>query len=197
MKYLPGTRIDARAQWLVAVDPGTRTSGVAVFDARGVLRATDYVSAAGRGWGDVARDRAARMAVEVHRRALKLLGDLPDWQTGIDLPDWQPGLGQLSVSLAVEDQQIYRHGEGAKADPDDILAVTLVAGGVSALMADSLQCLRPKPADWKGQVPPKVMAQRIIELLGAEERPLALALKTQEDAMHAVGVGLWAFGRLR
>ena len=185
MNTLPGTRVDVRAQWLVAVDPGTQTAGVAVFDVKGVLRAADYVKAL-PAYGLHAPDRAPHMAVETHRRALRLLGELSGWRPG----------NHLWGTVAVEYQQLYRHGEGAKAEPDDILAVNLMAGGVLTLFHDALQHLRPRPAEWKGQVPPKIMARRVVELLSAEERPLALALKAQGDAMHAVGVGLWAFGRL-
>ena len=51
-----------------------------------------------------------------------------------------------------------------------------------------------KPAEWKGQVPKKIMNERVLSKLSAQERAI---VKDNHNAIDAVGLGLHVLGRLR
>lgn len=97
-----------------------------------------------------------------------------------------------NADLIVEYPQIY--AKVSKVDPDDILALTLVVGGVLSLHGGG-ELVRP--AQWKGQVPKKVMVNRILKNLSEEERKILKTVKDNHNVVDAVGVGLWKLKRLR
>lgn len=104
-------------------------------------------------------------------------------------------LGKLLVpgaELVVEYPQIY--AKASQVDPDDILALTLVVGGVLSLHGGG-ELVRP--AAWKGQVPKKVMVNRILKNLSEEEQKILKKVKDNHNVVDAVGVGLWKTKRLR
>lgn len=101
-------------------------------------------------------------------------------------------------TVVFELPQIYTWGKG-KGDPNQLLALA----GVGAIVAAHYNTftLSPRPAEWIGQVPKSTKgsaltsprALKILSRLSTEERAL---VPDQHDAIDAVGLGLWALGRL-
>lgn len=103
-------------------------------------------------------------------------------------------LGELfetGEDLVIEHPQIYVRSKG---DPDDLLALALVVGGVLAVHEGG-ELVRPRT--WKGQVPKKIMTNRILKHLAGDERALCAKVKDNHNVLDAVGVGLWKLKRLR
>lgn len=156
----------------VAIDPGLRASGCAVFKSKTLVRAAAVLN-------PNKKDRGLQawidMAVEVK-----------DWLGGV--------LGWAGVvpvdALVIESQQIYR---GFKANPDDILQLT----GVSAACAMGIPAVKYVsylPRDWKGQVPRTVYSNRVWSKLTDEEREAVepCSKDAMHDVTHAIGLG-WVF----
>lgn len=103
-------------------------------------------------------------------------------------------LGDLCVpdcDLVIEHPQIYAR---STSDPDDLLALALVVGGVLSLFKGG-EIVRPRT--WKGQVPKKIMTNRILKQLDEKERLLCSKVKDNHNVLDAIGVGLWKLKRLR
>jgi len=97
-------------------------------------------------------------------------------------------LAALDVDVIVlEGQVVYPR---SKADPNDILQVTGVAGGLAALARQAgATVVHYDPAAWKGQAPKEVIAARSRARLAACE--LASVRKGATlDAWDAIGIGL-------
>lgn len=164
--------------WLVAVDPGIRGSGVAVFS-DGALFAAHYVKSPAQSDEDLLR-QAAAMASAIRAAVLDAAG----------------------LTLVVELPRIYSRGGGkTKGDPNDLRGLCLVAGGLAALFPGA-DIRSVEPAEWKGQVPKGVMGKRVRGRLCAAEAGVlaraeaAVAASLRHNAVDAVGIGLWALGRL-
>lgn len=160
--------------YLLSVDPGTERMGLALFDAETkklvlarLLRATEKT----------AFERVYRM------------GQM------LDLTASELG-AHKSYTLVMEYPQVHRHGPAAKADPDDILVLMAAFGAVLAKLPKASAMKFPRPGQWKGQVPKKIMCKRILEALSDVERALLKPLKEDHNAVDAVGLGLWALGRM-
>jgi len=103
-------------------------------------------------------------------------------------------------SLVVEYPIVYPRGPG---DPNDLLALAYVAG----VLVGVLKPLSPRlvtPNRWKGNVPKKVIRLRVLgdRAAGVEGRLSKDEVEILgDDPSHhivdAVGIGLWALGRLR
>ncbi len=107
---------------------------------------------------------------------------------GVPMPD----------KLVIEWPQVYTRAK-SKGDPNDMLPVAAVAGIVIAsLSADVV--LTPRPAEWKGQVPKDVHNARVMRRLTPEERnrvdAAQLPKSLANNAIDAIGLGLWALGRM-
>ena len=100
-------------------------------------------------------------------------------------------LCQPEDSIILEYPQIYVRSPG---DPDDLLALALVVGGVLSLQKGG-ELVRPRT--WKGQVPKKIMVNRILKHLDDAERELCKDIKDNHNVLDAVGVGLWKLKRFR
>jgi hypothetical protein len=134
------------------------------------------------------------------------------------------GLFARPIHLAIPDvlvlelPEIYR---GGQARPEDIITLTLAAGGWRALNPSSTEKL-PHPKQWKGQVSKACTARRVLKALTsnelmvlkaglAEALPkltweafLALAENDKKFEKHpannitdAVALNLWYLGRYR
>lgn len=100
--------------------------------------------------------------------------------------------------LVIEWPQVYR-ATRSKGDPNDLLAVAGVAGGVLSQVTALQRTLTPKPAEWKGQVPKEIHNARVLARLDDAERALvdgAGPASLLNNAIDAVGLGLWALGRM-
>ena len=146
---------------LVAFDPALRTTGVGVF-VDGVLVDAYAVRVAGKGRGPSVWGEVSATV----------------WAS---LP---PGPVDRVV---IEAQVVYPH---AKADPNDILQVAGVAGGLAALARRAgADVVHVDPAAWKGQVPKEVMAARAKARLTPAEMT-SIRPKSTLDTWDAIGIGL-------
>lgn len=160
---------------LLAVDPGLRGCGVALFDTAGRLVRCAYL----RGSKDAKDAEAwAEMAQEVY--------------------DWGAADALRVVS---EFPKVYAAGK-SKGDPEDLLQLAGVVGALTALFRGEVtefQVLRPY--EWKRQVPKDIMAGRIADRLSMEETSVARHGMPSKSFAHnvwdAIGIGLHAVGRLR
>lgn len=159
---------------LFAVDPGTQVAGLAAFRDRRLVAAW-RVKASGDTPEARVRSAVAQMLALIEGGVLREPGE--------------------PVGGVCEMPQVYKHGPGAQVDPDSILLLTLVVGGLLCGSAP-MEWRLVKPAAWKGQVPKEVMGARILKRLDDEERAM---VRTQANDDHntvdAVGLGLWALSR--
>ena len=159
---------------VVSIDPGTEETGIALYRA-GVL---DDV--------DVLRVKAS---VGNREQRASFMGRL-----AIDrVRAWKE-----PARVVLEYPQVYRHGAGSEVDPDDVLCLVLVIGHVwgtfHGVNGNKLELVRP--ATWKGQVPKRIMNNRIVSTLTTAEQQLVHAkVRSNHNALDAVGIGLWALRR--
>ncbi len=164
--------------YLLAVDPGIRGCGVAVFY-EGVLEHAAYVENPYKRDSDAAA--AGAMAHEI--------------------VEWAHLDGQPHVHIAVEWPRVYasRIRSGAsKGDPNDLLALCGVDAAIVALMDRSSTSYAP--SEWKGQMKKEACHARIkTRLSPLEAEVVAKAEKAARSMSHnmldAVGVGLFHLGR--
>lgn len=145
---------------LVCFDPALRTTGVALFR-NGVL--VDAYA--------VAPKVPLRGPMAWGRIAAAIWATVPE-----------------AAGVAVlEGQVVYPY---TKADPNDILQVSGVAGGLAALaVAAGLDVVHYDPAAWKGQVPKKIVAERSQKRLTPAEMA-AVRKGSTLDTWDAIGLGL-------
>ncbi|MCP3104638.1 hypothetical protein LZ198_37820 [Myxococcus sp. K15C18031901] len=171
---------------LVALDPGLRECGVALFDLdTGELLVagmpTNFESKA-RGlaaWASMATATAA--FVSSFLEPLRAAGEA------------------VAIVVVSECPQVYTAGK-SKGDPNDLIELAGVVGRVAgALGATSERSVLPR--EWKGTLNGDVMVERIKSRL--DERPcehLRVQLPRAQDKQHnvwdAVGIGLHVLGRL-
>lgn len=158
----------------LAVDPGIRECGVALFVGRTLERCTLVKSPAPV--DAPAPLRCAAMAASVELWA----ANIPD-------------------VLVVEWPQVYRAGRGKRgADPNDLL---LLSGVCSALAARGPWGVVGSvlPREWKGTLPKEVACERVLARLSQEERVIVDALRLPKSRVHhvldAVGIGFHSIGR--
>jgi hypothetical protein len=97
--------------------------------------------------------------------------------------------------LVIENQQVYR---GVKQDPNDLLPLAQCVGACAALISH-VAFDNPLPRVWKGTVKKEIMLMRIQERLTPVERLLLIDAAPKSllhNVIDAVGIGLWACGRL-
>jgi hypothetical protein len=159
---------------LLAVDPGLRGCGVALFDGGRLVRCA-YV----RGSRD-GQDAAAWA---------EMAGEVYAWG------------GADATRVVSEFPKVYSVGK-SKGDPEDLLQLAAVVGAISAHWGSegiTLEVVRPY--QWKRQVPKDIMTSRIINLLDAQEGAQARAGMPAKSYQHnvwdAIGIGLNALGRIR
>lgn len=159
---------------LLAVDPGIRACGAALF-----LRSTLVNAALVRSSASVedsAPLRCAGVANAVRRWS---------W-TYVDL-------------LIVEWPQVYRAGRVKRgADSNDLLLVS----GVCAALATVYRHVPTRavlPREWKGTLPKEVACERVIGRLSPDERAVVDVLRLPKSSVNhvldAVGIGLHILGR--
>jgi hypothetical protein len=179
---------------LLAIDPGTNSPGVALFDAGG-LRAAHALEIPS-GWAALA-DGQRWLAV------------------GCEIVAWTRNASGLVVidCVVFERPQWYARAK-SKGDPNQLAGVAGVAANVTGrLMPGTVHS--PKPAEWIGQLPKtcpvcKANKKKCLECKGSawatprgrfirsRLTPDELALvPDQNDAIDAVGLGLFALGRLK
>jgi hypothetical protein len=166
-----------RCRTLLSVDPGKHDAGVAFF-VDGVLADVAFLSPPGGGPYEVARTVASWAA-----RCMMNLGD--------------PS-GRVNL-LICEGQQIYRGGRVGKQDPNDLLPLAQVVGGVMARVeAFERRVILPK--DWTGGIPKPVRQRHFLSGASEWERSQLLAIKPatkRHNVVDAVMMGAYVLGRLK
>lgn len=194
---------------LLTVDPGLRGCGCAWWvGPRGarVLHRAAYVPGLahdpedGKDEGAVACMAAVAAVVRATREVAASQLDVLALIAGSPSPSVE--------AVAVEWMKVYTRGEG---DPADLVALSAIGGGVLASYPRAL-AIGLRPSEWKGQVPRAVMGARVeAKVRGTKPLPsgvtapwsavdpwTARSKDRLNDAMHAVGIGLFLFehGRL-
>lgn len=168
---------------ILAVDPGIRGCGCAVFDGGKLVKAAYVPNLVEEGNRAC---EAASMAAGVER-----------WFRGLFDPAWF----KLDA-LALEWPHIYakRIREGkTKEDPNDLLALCGVQASIATLLEEA-ETYSYLPAEWKGQMKKEPCHQRIADRLAVpEQNVLILASDEAGSLSHniwdAVGIGLFHLGR--
>jgi hypothetical protein len=117
---------------------------------------------------------------------------------------WSAGIERMSslkgdVLVFIELPQVYnqRHWKG---DPNDLIGVALTVGGLKFAARTAREVRLVLPHEWKGNVPKAVMLKRIESKLDDDEKEVlaqaAIAKGHRHDVVDAIGIGLWALGRL-
>lgn len=157
---------------LVAVDPGKRSCGVAVFEQRRLTQA--WLARIPRG-GGADLDAVALLARQVLRT-----------------------LCTTSVTeILLEWPQIYQGGK-QKGDPNDLLFLAGLDGAiVSALPYAHATAVRPR--DWKGTTDPDIVCARIKQIVQEAGESAIIqwpCASLEHNVLDAIGIGLWHLGRL-
>lgn len=108
-------------------------------------------------------------------------------------------IGRFDLVVA-EWPKVYL-GRKVAANPDDLLAMAGVVGAVNAAAAlDGVATWHVLPEEWKGRERKDIFQTWILACLRDEELALiprgAIAKRYASDAVDAVGLGMWAAGRL-
>ncbi len=160
---------------LLAVDPGIRGCGAAIFEG-GVLVRAAYIKSNVATGNTAAASRGMANAVR-------------DW-AGLSLN-----------AIALEWPRVYaariREGKAGKADPNDLLGLCGVDGAIAmAYPYNLVDCFAP--SEWKGQLTKEACQGRIRGRLSSVEMEI-LAAVTPASLAHnvfdAVGIGLFRLGR--
>lgn len=166
-----------RAPWTLAVDPGLRLCGVALFEGQALHSA----------WLIKNTTRHERGPEAWHSMGERVLGS---WLKRA------PARGQLLHNLVIEVPQIYWNSrKGGRAA--DLIELAGVVGAVSSA-CPVLHRVHFLPKSWKGQTPKEVHNSRVLKKLSEEEsgflEPTAASLR--HNMIDAVGLGLFRLGRL-
>ena len=113
--------------------------------------------------------------------------------TGRGLEAWVKMVRAIKIApdintLVVEQMQVYRD---KKTGADDLLELTGVLGSI-AWRFSGAEKHGYKPAEWKGQVPKKVMRERLKQRLTKEELN-NIQKGATHDAWDAIGIGAYYF----
>lgn len=155
---------------LLAVDPGLRGCGIALFRDR-ILEQAVYVE------GEAKAQRAAGWTAMVNAVS-EFVGARTVEELVVELPQ---------VYVAVR----------SKGDPNDLIQLAAVVGGLCAEFRWAHQKIY-LPAEWKGQVPKEIIHERAEKRLTTEE--MAAISCRRKSLLHnvkdAVAIGLVFLGRM-
>lgn len=172
------------AAFLVAIDPGLRHVGVAVFAPDGTLRGASCVRER-----KTAKDRTDPLLLAEHLAGY-VLKFVRIYVAGGDV-----------VRVVAEWPRVYTRAK-SKGDPNDLLPLAACSAACATALKPYL-CESVHPDTWKGQAPTEtVIAARVLDRLEIVEarvyaEALAVAGKTLgHNVTDAVGIGLYALGRL-
>lgn len=178
---------------LLAIDPGMNSPGIAVFGASGLVHA-ERVRIPAEWAGREDGDRWLRVANEIAARALA-----------------------YSIDAVIFERPQWYAAAKSKGDPNQLAGVAAVAscatGIIQAVRCTGIEVFSPKPAEWVGQLSKKCTTCKANKKtcpachgsawetprgrrIRSRLTPAELALcPDQNDAIDAVGLGLWKIGR--
>ncbi len=165
--------------YLLAVDPGTKWCGCALFDHEGLLCDAYLVK------NTFVRPKGSRLAGPASAREMSRA-----IANGIAKSN-RMGIIRL---LCLEIPQVYR-GESSKGDPDDLIDIAGVAYALAAaLYAFRVQVFRPH--DWKKNETKSITQGRVLDRLSEEEKTrIVPAGALTHNIYDAIGIGLHSLGR--
>ena len=158
---------------ILAVDPGIRGCGAAVFQAERLL-AAEYVRnpCIAGSIPDAILDMARAVVVWF-------------WSVGLQAPD----------ALVIEWPQIYRAGK-MKGDQNDLLPLVGVDLAIAAKL--NVQTIAYRPAEWKGQMTKDATQARVTARLDrVETNRIRHAGAKDHNTYDAIGIGLHHIGRFQ
>jgi hypothetical protein len=184
--------------YLLAVDPGLRACGCAVFS-DGVLIAAGLPAGAARAsLTEKLKGTADPNALDMHR---------PDERAEVFVSmaravrAWAAPYGTIS-ELAIEMPRIYPRGsqreEKRGTDPNDLLHLTAVVGAICAAFA-SAETTVYLPSEWKhGNISKEIQHPRVLARLAPAELATIpkLAASRLHNVMDGVAIGLSHLARL-
>lgn len=164
---------------IVAIDPGFRDCGVAVFD-KGLLQHCDHVKCSAT---------ALVEAVQFTETARSVVDYIKSLNVG------------NSFDLVIEYPQQYARSPAPRESVQKLVGVigSLVSQFHQATGGLGVKVSTYKPREWKGQVPKDVMFNRIISRLSETEfETLPPISRTRLSHVYdAIGIGLHHLGRLK
>jgi uncharacterized protein YjeT (DUF2065 family) len=158
---------------LLAIDPGLRMTGVSLF-LDGKLHRAWLVKGL-----DIKKDRSYPNA----------------WKTMAE-NIWKEAPGGLAHELIIEFPMVYPKREQQKGDPNDLVQLGAVAGGLVCTL--NLKSTMVYPRDWKRSMPDDVTRLRIQKRLDDTEKraiQLPTAKSYQHNVWDSIGIGLHHLGR--
>lgn len=110
---------------------------------------------------------------------------------------WTYALGVTAVrELYIEVPRIYPRSDQRKGDLNDLIELAGVVGAVS-MFFKPIDVHHYYPADWKGQVPKKIMTERIRKKLSPAELDNMISVGAKDhNTLDAIGIFLHSVGRL-
>lgn len=157
---------------ILAIDPGLRWCGCALGDESGLKRAALVINPEKKIRGPIAW---REMALEVAR-----WGDLDCIE---------------ARRTFIETPRIYPHSDQRKGDLNDLLELAGVVGAISSFTRDKLNFYYP--SEWKGNVPKKIMTERIRKRLRPDELAVFESVGAKDhNTLDAVGIFLHSVKRL-
>ena len=172
-------------RYFIAIDPG-RCTGFAVFgffqsegwrllDLGTLQSAATGVSALTT---DLRNQFVARVWTPLHARGVNLSIDSVD--SAAEYMEWHPS--------------------AEKSNPTDLIQVATIAGVLAGVVGREVRFI--PPSLWKGNVPKSVMHERQRRVLKPSELSLVntvgrMSGESFHNAMDALGIGLFALGRMR
>lgn len=169
---------------LLALDPSIHSAGLALFR-RGRLVAARTL-------------KREREAAGIGERAAAM---------SLDIIAWLRHVHADPRTFVYEWPQIYTYDKSV-GDPNDLIALAAIGNGVATVLQAAaaarnicVEFVSPKPAEWIGQLPKSRTGSawasprgaRIKSRLSLDESRHA---PDQHDVVDAIGLGLWALGRL-
>jgi hypothetical protein len=159
---------------LIAVDPGLRACGVAVFR-NGELSWAGAVRGPKEGRGPwLWRSLGAEVAAQLDRECAVGLSAIAMWH------------------VVIETMKVYTEGKG---DPDDLLELSGIGGAVAASLPAWWSVEGVLAREWNGQVPSAIRRERTRAWVEANDWLDRVDLDTtarfQQDVWSAIGIGRW------
>lgn len=190
---------------LLSLDPGIRSPGVALWETcspHSPLESPSRLLAAGKVAVRVKPDGDVPLWTSDAERWIYVAGEIVGWM--LRQAQALQIERQLRVATFVFEKPVLRREVKSRGDHNNLVPLAAVGTAVAVILATSGVCprvLSPKPEDWTGQLPKTTTGdawksprgRRIAGRLRPEE--LAL-VPDQHDCIDAVGLGLWALGRL-
>lgn len=150
----------------VAIDPGKRHAGIALFAHDELVGATLLKT----------KNTWPQCVLELAQKAVTFLRE--------------KGLGEVD-ELLLEYPKVAR--QWSKGDPNDLVALAYTQGAMTtALPAKQVKAIEPQ--SWKGTVNADIVTERIkVQLTPVEQTRVEAK---DHNTYDAVGIGLWGCGRL-